>query len=106
MWLYVRLFISALGLLGRHRQDLVLEVLVLRQQLAVYQRGKPPTRLRAADRRFWSVLARAGRDGASRWSWCSRRRSSAGIARRGAGTGGGRVVRARAVHDFPRRRGT
>ena len=58
MWIYWRLFLIALRLTGRRRRDLVLENLVLRQQLAVWERtGRHPT-LAAADRRFWSVTAR------------------------------------------------
>ena len=58
MWIYWRLFLIALRLTGRRRQDLIQENLVLRQQLAVWERtGRRPT-LAAADRRFWSVTAR------------------------------------------------
>ena len=65
MWIYWRLFLIALRLTGRRRRDLVLENLVLRQQLAVWERtGRHPT-LAAADRRFWSVTARHWRGGAS-----------------------------------------
>ena len=50
MWIYWRLFLIALRLTGRRRQDLVLENLVLRQQLAVWERtGRRPT-LATADR--------------------------------------------------------
>ena len=35
MWLYWRLFLFGLGILGRRRRDLILENLILRQQLAV-----------------------------------------------------------------------
>ena len=62
MWLYLRLFLFALRLLRRSRRDLVLENLVLRQQLLVHEeRPDHRPRLTAADRRFWSTLAR-------RWS--------------------------------------
>jgi hypothetical protein len=44
-------------LIGGHRQ-LALENLALRQQLAVYKRTAPRPRLRPADRRFWTGLAR------------------------------------------------
>jgi hypothetical protein len=39
MWLYWRLFLVGLRILGRHRRDLVLESLILRQQLAVWERS-------------------------------------------------------------------
>ncbi len=58
MWLYFRLFLLALRLLGRDRRDLVLENLALRQQLAVFERRGHRPALAPADRRFWSHLAR------------------------------------------------
>ena len=61
MWLYFRLFLLALRLTRRSRQDLVLENLVLRQQLLVHERPDRRPRLSVADRRFWSTVAQ-------RWS--------------------------------------
>jgi transposase InsO family protein len=58
MWLYFRLFVFGLQILGRSRRDLILENLVLRQQLAVYERVPRRAPLRPADRRFWSTVAR------------------------------------------------
>ena len=58
MWIYWRLFLSALRLTGRQRRDLVLENLVLRQQLAVWERSERRPALVPADRRFWSATAR------------------------------------------------
>ena len=58
MWLYLRLFVLGLRILGRSRRDLILENLVLRQQLAVYERVPRRAPLRPADRRFWSTIAR------------------------------------------------
>ena len=58
MWLYWQLFVVGLRLLGRERQDLVLENIVLRQQLAVHERRGHRAKLKPADRRFWSVTAR------------------------------------------------
>ncbi|MBI5487735.1 MAG: hypothetical protein HY905_10420 [Deltaproteobacteria bacterium] len=43
--------------------DLEIEVLVLRQQLAIYQRSIPRPRLRLRDRLFWCSLSRLW----SRW---------------------------------------
>ena len=44
MWIYWRLFLIAVRLTGRRRQDLVLENLVLRQPLAVWgANGAAPT---------------------------------------------------------------
>ncbi len=59
MWLYWRLFLVALRLIGRERQDLVLENVVLRQQLAIHERRGHRATLIRADRRFWSVTALA-----------------------------------------------
>ena len=57
MWLYLRLFLVGLRLVGL-RRDLVLENLVLRQQLTAYTRVPRRTALQPADRRFWSTVAR------------------------------------------------
>ena len=55
MWLYFRLFLLALRLLRRDRRDLVLENLVLRQQLAVFERrGRRPVVVPAD--RLWCLL--------------------------------------------------
>ena len=58
MWLYGRLFLVGLGMLGRRRRDLILEHLILRQQLAVWERSGRRPRRQTRDRRFWSVTAR------------------------------------------------
>ena len=58
MWLYWRLFLRGLGILGRRRRDLILENLILRQQLAVWERSERRPRLQQRDRQFWSVTAR------------------------------------------------
>ena len=95
MWIYWRLFLIALRLAGRRRRDLVLENLVLRQQLAVWERtGRHPT-LAAADRRFWSVTARhwrGGGGGVDMSNWCSPPPWSVGTGRRGGATGVGRAA--------------
>ena len=56
--LYLALVLGSLTRAFGPRADLVLENLVLRQQLAVYQRRGTRPRLRDQDRRFWSLLAR------------------------------------------------
>ena len=54
----VQILVNACVAAFRSQADLVLEVLALRQQLAVLEaRGRRP-RLRAADRAFWVVLRR------------------------------------------------
>ena len=58
MWLSWRLFLSGIGILGRRRRDLILENLILRQQLAVWERSARRPRLHRRDRQFWSVTAR------------------------------------------------
>jgi putative transposase len=56
--LYIALLVGSLRGVLRPRSALLLENLALRQQLAVYQRRGARPRLRAGDRRFWSLLAR------------------------------------------------
>ena len=58
MWLSWRLLLSGLGILGRCRRDLIRENLILRQQLAVWERSGRRPRLQQRDRQFWSVTAR------------------------------------------------
>jgi putative transposase len=48
----------------RPRASLVLEILVLRQQLAVFKRARPRPQLRPIDRAFWVVISRVW----ARWS--------------------------------------
>ena len=60
--LYVALLLGCLRRALRPRSALLLENLALRQQLAVYQRRGARPRLRAGDRRFWSLLARTWPD--------------------------------------------
>ena len=57
MWFALQMMLRLLRVSGRARQDLVLENLVLRHQLAVLERrGRRPA-LRDADRRLWSLIA-------------------------------------------------
>ena len=95
MWLYFRLFLLALRLLGRDRRDLVLENLALRQQLAVFERRGHRPALAPADRRFWSPTSPGdGSRGDGISCWSSRTRSCAGIGPRGGSAGVARVGRA------------
>jgi hypothetical protein len=55
-------FISSLVSIFKLRQDLTLENLALRQQLAIYQRRQPRPRLRPRDRLFWIWLSKAWSD--------------------------------------------
>ena len=57
MWILLKLLLIGLRLAPTARRDLILENLALRHQLAVCARPRRP-RLREADRRFWSSLAR------------------------------------------------
>ena len=50
MWLYWPLFLGGLGILGRRRRDLILENLILRQQLAVWERSGRRPLLQQRDR--------------------------------------------------------
>ena len=49
-------FIAAVGALFRSRVDIALEVLALRQQVAVLKRQRPRPPLTRFDRFFWSSL--------------------------------------------------
>jgi hypothetical protein len=57
----------------RPRSALLLENPALRQQLAVYQRRGVRPQIRAGDRRFWSLLARAWPDWRSPLRFVSQR---------------------------------
>ena len=61
MRMYVRLLLGFVGRTLRSRNDLLLENLVLRQQLAVYTRRQTKPQLHNEDRVFWSVVARIWR---------------------------------------------
>jgi len=58
MRLYLNLMLGLLRRLLRSRNDLLMENLVLRQQLAVYARRPKRPRLLGEDRLFWSAVAR------------------------------------------------
>jgi transposase InsO family protein len=59
MRLYLRLSLGLLRRLLGPRRDLLMENLVLRQQLAVFERRRPRPALRNEDRIFWSLVARS-----------------------------------------------
>src|SRR6266545_5554186 len=59
---YFALLLGSVRRVLKPRSALLLENLVLRQQLAVYQRRGARPRIRAGDRRFWSLLARTWPD--------------------------------------------
>jgi hypothetical protein len=59
---HVTLLLGSLRRSLRSRSALLFENLALRRQLAVYQRRGARPRLRAGDRRFWSLLARTWPD--------------------------------------------
>lgn len=58
MLTYPRLLLSVVRDALRSRGDLALEILALRQQLAVLSRSSRRRRIQSADRLFWSWLAR------------------------------------------------
>jgi hypothetical protein len=88
-------FLSALRVFFRSRSDIALEVLALRQQVAVLKRRRPRPILNRLDRLFWTGLCRVWRRSAEAlvivkpetviawhragfrlyWRWRSRRRS-------------------------------
>jgi hypothetical protein len=49
-------FLSAVRVFFRSRSDLAIEVLALRQQVAVLKRKGPGPRLNQLDRLFWTTL--------------------------------------------------
>jgi len=61
MPMYLRFLLGSVGRTLRSRNDLPMENLILRQQLAVYARRQAQPRLRNEDRVFWSVIARRWR---------------------------------------------
>lgn len=77
---------------ARERRELVLEKIALRHQLGVLTRTRRRTMLQRSDRLLWSVLARVS----PVWRLTSRSPSQtpsfAGIGRRGASIGAGRVA--------------
>ena len=58
MWFLFRLLLGALRTATRSRQDLFLENVVLRHQLAVYRRSRRRLPLTDRDRQLWSTIAR------------------------------------------------
>ena len=54
----VRALLHSLGSLFRSRADLTIEILALRQQLAIFKQRTPRPRLAAKDRVFWIALRR------------------------------------------------
>jgi putative transposase len=57
-------FLIAVRVFFRSRSDTALEVLALRQQVAVLKRKRPRPKLNSMDRLFWTVLRRCW----SRWT--------------------------------------
>jgi hypothetical protein len=73
MSVYLNLLLGLLWRVLRSRDDLLMENLVLRQQLAVYARGPKRPRLGSEDRLFWSAMARIWHLGVCICSSCSPR---------------------------------
>ena len=57
MWFVLRVLLRLLRWTGRSRQDLILEHLAVRHQIAVLERTARRPALRDRDRRLWSLLA-------------------------------------------------
>ena len=55
----ILVFLSALRVFFRSRSDIALEVLALRQQVAVLKRKRPRPILNRLDRIFWTTLRRS-----------------------------------------------
>ena len=60
---FILSFFAAVRVFFRGRSDIALEVLALRQQVAVLKRKQPRPRLNPSDRFFWAILRRCW----SRW---------------------------------------
>jgi hypothetical protein len=60
---FIRAILDALQVCFRSRRDLALEILALRQQVAVLKRKRPRPKLNSFDRLFWTTLRRVW----SRW---------------------------------------
>ena len=54
--------LTGLAALFRSRVELALEILALRQQLAILKRKRPRPSLNSADRLFWVLLGRVWPD--------------------------------------------
>ena len=61
---FIRSLLAAIRVFLRSRGDIALEVLALRQQIAVLKRKRPRPPLNGLDRLFWTTLRRFW----SRWS--------------------------------------
>jgi len=91
----VQFFLAVLGALRiffRSRGDTALEILALRQQVAVLKRQRPRPPLNSGDRFFWTTLRRLWSRWAESSSLSNQRLSSAGIAPAFDSTGGGGLV--------------
>jgi hypothetical protein len=90
MWLSWRFFLVGLRILGRQRRDLVLENLILRQQLAIWERSGQHPVFTVGIGSFGQSRREAGTRGAPISSSSNSRPSWAGIVSSGAtnGTGG------------------
>ena len=53
---FIRSFIVGVRVFFRSRSDTALEVLALRQQVAVLKRKRPRPKLNSLDRLFWTAL--------------------------------------------------
>ena len=88
------LLLRALVSVFRHRADLVLEILALRQQLAAFALSGRRPRITSADRWFWIVLRRR-RGGPTSSSSSRPQPSSGGTARASVAIGPGSRVDAK-----------
>ena len=56
MFEFILSMLAVVGVFFRSRSDTALEVLALRQQVAVLKRKRPRPRLNSWDRLFWTTL--------------------------------------------------
>ena len=94
--------IAAARVFLQSRTDLAVEILALRQQVAVLKRRRPKPPLHPLDRLFWTVL-RLGLAGRMRSSSSSRKQSSVGIGLDSSFIGVGNLDRVVAGQGLPRK---
>src|SRR5215470_1515925 len=93
----------AMRVFFQDRADVALEVLALRQQLAVLKRKRPRPPLNALDRLFWTTLSRCWPAGWMSWRLSNPRPSSAGIGLVSGCIGVGNLGHVAAGRRSPRR---
>ena len=100
---FILSLLAALRVFLRSRSDTALEILALRQQLAVLKRKRPRPVLNSLDRLFWITSTAVGPGGRTCSSWSCPKPLPAGTAPGSAATGVGDPGAPRAGHESPTR---